>query len=169
MTGTLRFDLRPGVTDPVVLQISRREVEAGDVQSVVGRLNETFASADAIWRYCGQMSLVIDGYLDDVRELVDITEVRQFVRQLDQSWPYWAFFFNQVDDSLKLYLSCLCGGFFPGGGAVEIDGKKLGLALQRGFAAMNAIFDDNGFLDDKLEVLSNGVIEYVELAGMVPG
>ena len=169
MTTKLRYDLRPGVTDPVVLLISRREVETSDVQSVLIRLDETFANADAIWRYCGQMSLVVDGYHDDVRELVDIAEVRQFVRQLDQSWPYWAYFFNQVDGSLTLYLSCLCGGFYPGGGAVEIDGKTLGEALQRGFAAMNTIFDDYGFPDDKLEVLSNGVIEYIELAGMVPG
>jgi len=34
MPQQLRLDLRPGVSEPVVLLISRREVKAGDIASV---------------------------------------------------------------------------------------------------------------------------------------
>jgi len=54
----------------------------------------------------------------------------------------------------------------PGWRLVEIEGKKQGDTLMRGFAAMNSIFDDYGFPEPELEAMSNGVIEVVEMAGM---
>lgn len=161
-----RIDLRRGVVEPVVLMISRREAETGDVTTVVDRLLAQFNRPEVIWKYRSQMTLVVDGYNEDPRELVDIAEVRAFLRELDRHWPYWAFFFNQVDDSIKLLGSSLCGSFYPGGGAVEIDGEKLGKFLMRGLAAMNSVFDDHGFPEDELEAMSNGIIEVIEQAGM---
>ncbi len=146
--------------------LSRREVEAADVLPVVSRLHTLLSTPEAIWHYRGQMALVIDGYIDDPRELVDIGEVRAFLRGLDRHWPYWAFFFNQVDDSIKLLASCLCGSFYPGGGVVEIDAMELGKFLTRGLAAMNSLFNDHSFPEDELEAMSKGVIEVIEQAGM---
>ena len=92
------LDLRPGVTEPVVLMISRREVQAADLASVLSRLKVFLATREDAWRYRGQMTLVVDGYNNDPRELVDIAEVRALLRGLETEWPYWAYFFNQVDD-----------------------------------------------------------------------
>lgn len=36
----------------------------------------------------GQMSLVVDGYNDDLRELVDIPEVRALLKRLEADWLY---------------------------------------------------------------------------------
>lgn len=163
-----RIDLRPGVTEPIVLLLSRREIEAGDVAGAVERLHNAFNTAEAIWQARGQLALVVDGYNDDPRELVDIAEVRKFLRALDAKWPYWAFFFNTLDASIPLYLSCLCGDFYPGGGLVELDHSKLGRTLVSGFAAMNALFDANGFPENELETMSQGVIEALEQAGLLP-
>jgi len=55
-----RLDLRPGVSEPVVLLISRREVEAGDIASVLSRLKPFLATREDAWRYRGQMTLVVD-------------------------------------------------------------------------------------------------------------
>jgi hypothetical protein len=73
-----RIDLPRGVLEPVVLMLSRREVEVGDVLPAVSRLNTLHSTPEAIWNYRGQMALVVDGYNDDPRELVDIAEVRAF-------------------------------------------------------------------------------------------
>ena len=167
MPNTPRIDLRPGVREPVVLMISRRQVEAGDIASVLTSLRPFLATREDAWLYRGQMSLVVDGYSQDPRELVDVPEVRAFLRVLDQQWPYWAFFFNQVDDSLKLLGSCVCGAAFPGGGAVEIDADKLGDFLRRAFAGMNAIFDKYAFPEKELESMSRGLVEVIEQAGML--
>lgn len=163
-----RIVLRSGVTDPVVLMFSRREVEveAGDAGAAVRRLTSLFDTPEAIWRYRGQVALVVDGYNDDPRELVDVPEVRAFLIEFTQQWPYWAFFFNQVDDSIKLLSSCLCASRFLGHGQIEIDAEKLRRFLLTGFAAMNSIFDDHGFPESVLKEMSDGVIEVIEQAGM---
>ena len=167
MPTTPRIDLRPGVTEPVVLMISRRQVEAGDIASVLTSLKPFLATCEDAWLYRGQMSLVVDGYSQDPRELVDVPEVRAFLRVLDQQWPYWAFFFTQVDDSISLLGSCVCGTAFPGAGVVEIDADKLGDFLRRAFAGMNAIFDKHGFPEKELESMSRGLVEVIEQTGML--
>ena len=166
MAKSPRIDLRPGVTEPVVLMISRREVEAKDLASVVSRLKVFLATREDAWRYRGQMTLVVDGYNHDPRELVDIPAVRALLRDLEAAWPYWAHFFNQVDDSIKLLLSCVAGHRFLGRGAVEMDADLVAGALARGFGGMNAIFERFGFPEDELERMSKGLVEVLEQAGM---
>ena len=161
-----RLDLRPGVSEPVVLLISRREVEAGDLASVLSRLKPFLATREDAWRYRGQMTLVVDGYNNDPRELVDIPEVRTLLRGLESSWPQWAYFFNQVDDSIKLLLSCVAGSRFLGRGAVEMDAELVAATLGRAFGGMNMVFERFGFPEDELEKMSNGLVEVLQQAGM---
>lgn len=164
--STPRQDLRPGVTEPAVLVISRREVEAADLASVLSRLKAFRATREDAWRYRGQMTLVVDGYNNDPRELVDIPEVRTLLRRLESAWPFWAFFFNQVDDSIKLLLSCAAGHRFLGRGTVEMDAELVAQALARGFGGMNVIFEEYGFPETELEAMSRGLLEVLEQAGM---
>ena len=123
-----RLDLRPGVSEPVVLLISRREVVEGDIASVLSRLRVFLATREDAWLYRGQMTFIVDGNNNDPRELVDIPEVRTLLRALENSWPPWAYFFNQVDDSIKLLLSCAAGSRFLGRGAVEMDADLVAAA-----------------------------------------
>ena len=109
----------------------------------------------------------MDGCNDDPRELVDVPEVRAFLAKFNRHWPNWVIFFNQVDDSIKLLASSLCAGRALGRGQVEIDPDELQRFLLTGFAAMNSIFDEHGFAEAGLELMSNGVIEVIEQAGMV--
>ena len=166
MTSPPRIDLRPGVTEPVLLLISRRAVESFDVASVLNGLKPLLATREDAWRYRGQMSMIFDGYDSDPRELVDIPEVRTFLLEFDQKWPFWAYFFNQVDDTIKIYLSCICGASYPGGGAVEIDTEKLRITLMHGFGELNSLFERFGFSEKELEITSRGVMEMVEQSGL---
>ncbi len=163
-TSKPRIDLRPGVTEPVVLMISRRQVQERDLASVMESLKPFTAAREDAWLYRGQMALVVDGYNDDPRELVDIAEVRAFLKSLYEAWPYWAFFFNQVDDSIKILGSCVCGVAFPGHGAVEMDVERLGDFLRRGFHGLNLLFDKHGFPEPELEVMSLGLAQYMDYA-----
>ena len=149
-----------------MLLISRREVEAGDLASVLSRLKPFLATREDAWLYRGQMALVIDGYNNDSRELVDIPEGRALLRGLESSWPQWAYFFNQVDDSIKLLLSCVAGSRFLGKGAVEMDADLVASALGRAFDGMNMVFDRFGFPEHEQETMSNGFVEVLQQAGM---
>lgn len=138
----------------------------GDTASVLTSLKPFLATREDAWLYRSQMSLVVDGYNDDPREFVDIPQVRDFLISLEQQWPYWAFFFNLLDDSMKLLGACVCAADFRGGGAVEIDGRKLADFLQRGFAGMNTIFDRHSSPEAELQAMSLGIMEVIEQAGM---
>ena len=166
MSSAPFYDLRRGVTDPVVLLISRRAVESSDVAAVVNRLKPLLGTREDAWLYRSQMTMVFDGFDSDPRELVDILEVRAFLLDLDGKWPYWAYFFNHVDDTVKLYLSCICGASYPGDGAVEIDLEKLSDSLMRGFAGLNGVFERFSFPEEELEITSRGLIEIVEHSGL---
>ena len=166
MTQRPRIDLRPGVSEPVVLMISRREVEAADLASVLSRLKVFLATREDAWLNRGQMTLVVDGYNNDPRELVDIPEVRALLRLLESEWPYWAFFFNQVDDSIKLLLSCVAGSRYLGNGAVEMDADLVAAAMARAFGGMNAVFERFNFPEEELELMSRGFVEVLQQAGM---
>jgi hypothetical protein len=157
---------RPGVGEPVVLMISRREVEAADLNSVLSRLKAFLATPRGCLALPGQMTLVVGGYNNDPRELVDIPEVRVLLRALEAEWPYWAFFFNQVDDSIKLLLSCVAGCQFLGRGAVEMDADLVAGALARAFGGMNIVFDRFGFPEAELDTMSNGLVEVLQQASM---
>lgn len=163
---TPRFDLRPGVTEPVILLISRRAVESMDVGSVLKPLNILLAAREDTWLYRGQLSLVVDGYDSDPRALVDIPDVRSFLSAFSAAWPYWAFFFNQIDDSIIILGSCVCGTAYPGGGAVQIDAEKLRSFLLEGFADVNELFKKHGFPESESEVINRGLLELIEQAGM---
>lgn len=161
-----RNDLRPGVTEPAVLLISKRQVNSCDVAAVVHQLKILLATREDTWLYRGQLSLVVDGYDEDPRELIDVPEVRQFLREFSTAWLYWAFFFNQVDDSIILLGTCVCGMSYPGAGAVEIDPKRLKKFLLDGFEGMNSLFEKHGFPESELEIQSRGLLELIDQAGM---
>lgn len=165
--SSLRHDLQPGVTEPVILMVSRSAVERDDLASVLGRLKLLSATREDAWLYRGQLSIVFEGYEDDRRELVDLPEVRRFVARLNAAWPYWAFFLNQLDSTISLWLACLCGKAFPGSGQVELDIELLRETLESGFDDMNALFDKHGFSEEALRVQSEGLTRLVgEMANM---
>lgn len=67
------------------------------------------------------------------------------------------FFLNQLDHTINLWVACLCGDEFPGGGQVQIDVQKLRELLVHGFVGMNALFLKHHFPEENLRVQSEGL------------
>lgn len=154
----------PEEAEPVILLISRQQVEENNMSSVLEMLRILTASREDIWRYRQQMSLVVDGYQTDPRELVDIVQVRSFLREFAMQWPYWSFFFTHDDISIILLASCCCGSEYPGGGRVAIDYKKLQMFLTQGFNALNLLFEKHGFSEIPLESHCKSLLAVIEKA-----
>ena len=55
MSQPNRLDLRPGVKEPVVLMISRREVEQGDLASVLAQLKVFLATREGAWPFARRL------------------------------------------------------------------------------------------------------------------
>ena len=76
--------LRPGVTEPVILLISREAVDTCDVERVFKQsVRLLMASREDVILYRQQASIVFEGWDEDPRELVDIPECAPSSRQ----WP----------------------------------------------------------------------------------
>jgi hypothetical protein len=146
---------------PIVLVISRRQVEEADVASVLSNLKVMTASREEVARYRGQMMLVVHGYNSDKRELLDIIEVRELLIAVYNTWPFFGYYFNLVDESIKPLASATCGKAYPGQGQVEIDLDKLREFLLRGTNGIVTMFEHYGFPGEELDTTLEGFAEYI--------
>jgi len=64
--------LRPAVSEPVILMFSRQQVETGDITEPLQLLRRLTADRQTAIDFCGRISLVVDGYNDDPRELFEV-------------------------------------------------------------------------------------------------
>jgi hypothetical protein len=79
--------LRPGIAEPVFLMFSRQQIETGDIGEPLEFLRGLTADPRAALDYCGRISLMVDGYNDDPREIFEISEVRAFIKASTRSGP----------------------------------------------------------------------------------
>jgi len=158
--------LRPAISAPVVLMFSRRQVETCDVDEPLASLRELTADRKVALEFCGRVSLVIDGYNDDPRELFEIPEVRAYLKRLDHEWPYWFFFLSQADDSIQMLESCLCDTIEVIPGVASIDLDQMDHALTRHFGAMNRLRQELNLPEEICGQIAEGVISLIHNAAV---
>ena len=158
--------LRPGISEPVFLMFSRRQIEECDITEPLEFLRRLTATSQVALNYCGRVGLVVDGYNNDPREIFEIPEVRDFVKALDQQWPYWFFFLSQVDDSIKTLESCLCDTIEVIPGVVSIDLEQMERSLTRHFGAMNRFCEAIDVSEERIEEISEGIISLIQNASV---
>lgn len=158
--------LRPGISEPVFLMFSRRQVETSDIDEPLQFLRGLTANPRAALEYCGRISLIVDGYNDDPREIFEVPEVRAFIKSIDQQWPYWFFFLSQADDSIKMLESCLCDTIEVIPGVASIDLEQMERSLVRHFGAMNRLCEAMNVPEEKVEEISEGIISLIHNASV---
>lgn len=158
--------LRPGIAEPVFLMFSRQQIETGDIGEPLEFLRGLTADPRAALDYCGRISLMVDGYNDDPREIFEISEVRAFLKGLDAQWPYWFFFLSQADDSIKLLESCLCDTIEVIPSVASIDLDQMERALARHFGAMNRLCEALNVPEVQIEQMSEGIVSLIQNASV---
>ena len=128
----------------LVIQGSREYVEAGNIVPVLNILN-TLIEPQNIKKFANKMMFVIDGYNEDPRELAEIPEVRNWIKKLDESFPYWFFFCSPHCQTLKFLAFTLSEIQKDSRGQVFIDGDQLLKFMLEHFEAMNAL-EDKGLI-----------------------
>ena len=152
---------RPAVGEPIFLVFSREQILAMDLQEPLTVLRQLAGNPEKAVSACGRISLVIDGYNTDSRELFEIPEVRRYIQQLDAMWPYWFFFLSQVDDSIKVIESCLCDSIEVVPGVTSIDTEQLNDCLTRHFSALNSYCEAINLPESKIQEISEGIISLI--------
>lgn len=158
--------LRHAVQDPIVLVVSREQIESSNIHEVLQFLKALVPIDDPshAWSMKGRVSLVITGYDRDERELYEIPEVCDYLRLIDQEWPFWFFFLNQVDESIKVLAMCLGKASKVAPGLIRFDPIAWSGFMERSFTAVNYLFETYGFPEAENESLSEGIMQVFENA-----
>lgn len=162
--------------DPPILLVSRGEIERLDMTRMLSVFLEMMepeyarALRQRVW-------LGVDGYDDDPRELIETPEVGEWMRKLDQRWPYWFFFIEPTySQSLPLLACAVCSFEFVGGSQERSTGslsprpsrafrftnphEHAEFMLAR-FGAMNAICDGLGDTEKVIKQMSNRILSTI--------
>lgn len=153
-----RLDFRPAIQEPVYLVLSRQQVESGDRKEPMAFLQHIVANPDHALEFMGRVSLIVDGYNDDARELFEIPEVRCYLKALDDQWAYWFFFLSQADDSIKILEGCLCDTVEVIPGVASVDLEQMERYLTRHFTALNRLCETLDIPEEINQEISEGVI-----------
>lgn len=120
----------------VVLMISRREIETGNIASAIERLHVLTDSRENVMRYRGSLAFMVDGYNEDPRELAQIPEVCAYFRALNQAWPHWLWFLMRAGSMFSILFSLLCDGE-----AVD-NVEGVGMSYMATAGQIRAVFED---------------------------
>jgi hypothetical protein len=157
---------RPAVSEPIFLVFSREQIMEMDLQEPLQVLRQLAGNPEKAVAACGRISVIIDGYNADSRELFEIPEVRRYIQQLDALWPYWFFFLSQADDSIKVIESCLCDSIEVVPGVTSIDTEQLNECLTRHFSALNSYCEAINLPESKIQEISEGIISLIHNAAV---
>jgi hypothetical protein len=147
--------------DPVILVVSRQEVEAREISGLLDLLKTCIASTDSMRMYFEKLDISFHGYEDDTRELHDIPEVREYVQLLDDKFPYWLFFLSKRDLGLQCLMYCLMPPYLSEEGRRTILPHRLDQLLSdRWFPAMIQACQAVGFSEQRIDALTDEVVNY---------
>ena len=112
--------------------------------SIVTHIIETILSRNLGPAAAGRIAIEISGYDDDIRDPIDIPEIRSFMTDLDAIIPLLPLFLeNTQSGSLIRYTGCLVDVFYDDDGAV-FDLEQLGVFLNSKSALIDQVCADWG-------------------------
>lgn len=149
------------VIEPVIIVVTRSEVERGDVTIVMEPLAALYATPEAARAHLGRLDVAFAGYDDDSRELFEIDEVREFVRRLDERFPYWMFFQSRYGTSLHCILLCFMPPFLTDEAKKKYFPDQLvALIEKRWLPATEKMCSYAGLTENDIEDLLNSFVDY---------
>lgn len=141
--------------------VSRDEIKANDVSSVLEALRALITSPEIARTYFQRVDIAVHGYNGTWEELFEIPEVRNFVFELDNEFPYWLFFLDKSALGLQFIAYSFLPPFLTDEAKKVIYPERLdALLTRRWFPAMNQICDWVGFTEQQIEALTSRSVEY---------
>jgi hypothetical protein len=151
-------------SNPLIVTVQRKDVVGRRTTEALTTLRGWVETSKRPQELRGRLQLAFDGYDGDQRELWAIPEVRDFVRLLDEEFPFWFYFADLQSDVLKVLAFCLCRVSSPRPGATAIHPEDFAAFLEQHFGAMNQLLEHWQVNEVENERVSQQVIEYFETA-----
>ena len=96
------------IADKIVLFIPQKVIEANDYSFVLNIFDDVLKDLSLIRKFKNQVTIGFDGYDDEPKEVFEITAIRNYIQQLTLKFPYWFYFINLDDHSLRILMLILC-------------------------------------------------------------
>jgi len=152
----------PNEVDPLGVVVSREEVETLNTEPSLDVLRRLTASPAIAKRFFERVDIAFHGYDDTTQELFEIPPVREFVRKLDEQFPFWLFFLSKHYLGLQCLLFCFLPPFLTDEGRSEIFPERIGqLLTRRWIPAMNLVCEYVMFSEKQTMELTDRVMAYV--------
>ncbi len=120
--------------DPLVVIVSRRDVEAGNTESTLGVLSRLLSDVTTVREYRERVDIAFHDYDADRRELFEIPAVRGFVAKLDDSFPYWLYFLTRGSPGLQALAFCFLAPYLTEEAQRTIWPQRLTELMERRWA-----------------------------------
>jgi len=152
----------PDMVDPLVIVISRSEVEAMDTSVPLGTLKKLTESPNTARGFVERVDIAFHGYDHTHEELFEIQEVRNFVYKLDEQFPFWLYFMSKRHLGLQCFLWCFLPPFLSDDARSQIFPERINDLLTRcWFPAMNHICEYVGLSESQIELLTERALAYI--------
>ncbi len=143
------------ITHPLMIVISRKQVEAGDINSILNILNRLIESPEMAMAHMEKVDIAFDGYNEISEELFEIPEVREFIHRLDEKFPYWLFFLSKDMLGLQCLMFCFLQPFLTDEAKARIHPQKLSeLLLNRWGPALEHIAQFAGLDEEQVKTIA---------------
>ena len=95
--------------DNIILQVSQRNIQNCDTSEYVALLHGATGTIQSFEEAFQKYILLVSGYDNDQRELYQIQEVVEFIKDLESKLPFWLYFVNTSDKRFFSWMiACLC-------------------------------------------------------------
>ncbi len=150
--------------DPLVVVVSKAEVDAMDTSHALSTLRLAMESPGSARALVERFDIAFHGYDHTTEELFEIPEVRNFVDQLDQQFPFWLFFLSKRHLGLKCLLFCLLPPFLTEEARLRNFPERINQLLSnRWLPAMSHVCQYAGFSESEIERLAERAVRYIEV------
>lgn len=148
--------------DLLYVVVSKQDILLGNTQSTIDVLETLTRSPEDAQRWRERVDIVFDGYNDTQWELFEVPEVRHFVYQLDEVFPFWLFFLSKARFGLQCIMLCFLPPFLKPEAKAEMFPERIGRLLEdRWLPAMSHVCEFVGMNEKEIEQMTGRVIEYI--------
>lgn len=149
--------------DYLAITIGRDEIESRDTSRALSNLAELLSKPGMATRLFERVVITVDGYNDASWELFEIPEVRDYLFELDDRFPYWLWFLDKSTPTFGWIWRCVAPPFLtPETRATEHPKVLVDLLQRRWLPAMNDVAAFAGSPECDIETFTDRAIAYIQ-------
>lgn len=146
---------------PIVIVISRDEVERQDLSGPLAALRHLLTSRDTIRDHKTNVDVAFHGYDQTREELFEIPSVRNYVHALDAQFPFWLYFLSRKLLGLQCLAYCHLPPFLTPEAKLEWHPPKLAELIEKRWGpALFEICSAAGCEEAEAEALLDSALRY---------